>query len=149
MSQVVLAAWLHYLGIMAMMALLVLEHRLFKPQLSVEDARALLRVDGFYGTIAGVQIGTGVWRMWLEKGSAFYLANPLFHAKIGLFALVGILSLYPTLTFLRWRTSLRQGQAPQIPPGKAKMVVMLIRLELLGLLLLPLLAAMIARGVQP
>ena len=142
-----IAAWLHYLGMMAMMALLVMEHLLFNEKPDLARSRLLLRIDALYGTLAGVQIGTGIWRMWLEKGSAYYLSNPLFHAKIGLFALVGLLSLYPTLTFLAWRTGLRQQQAPQIAPGKARLVTMIIRIELLGLLLIPLLAALMARGV--
>ena len=142
-----IAAWLHYLGMMAMMALLVMEHLLFNEKLDLARSRLLLRIDALYGTLAGVQIGTGIWRMWLEKGSAYYLSNPLFHAKIGLFALVGLLSLYPTLTFLAWRTGLRQQQAPQIAPGKTGMVTMIIRIELLGLLLIPLLATLMARGV--
>ena len=135
------------MGMMAMMALLVMEHLLFNEKLDLARSRLLLRIDALYGTLAGVQIGTGIWRMWLEKGSAYYLSNPLFHAKIGLFALVGLLSLYPTLTFLAWRTGLRQQQAPQIAPDKARMVTMIIRVELLGLLLIPLLAALMARGV--
>lgn len=142
-----IAAWLHYLGMMAMMALLAMEHLLFNEKLDLARSRLLLRIDALYGTLAGIQIGTGIWRMWLEKGSAYYLSNPLFHAKIGLFALVGLLSLYPTLTFLAWRTGLRQQQAPQIAPGKARLVTMIIRLELLGLLLIPLLATLIANGV--
>lgn len=142
-----IAAWLHYLGMMAMMALLAMEHLLFNEKLDLARSRLLLRIDALYGTLAGIQIGTGIWRMWLEKGSAYYLSNPLFHAKIGLFALVGLLSLYPTLTFLAWRTGLRQQQAPQIAPGKARLVTMIIRLELLGLLLIPLQATLIADGV--
>ena len=142
-----IAAWLHYLGMMAMMALLAMEHLLFNEKLDLARSRLLLRIDALYGTLAGIQIGTGIWRMWLAKGSAYYLSNPLFHAKIGLFALVGLLSLYPTLTFLAWRTGLRQQQAPQIAPGKARLVTMIIRLELLGLLLIPLLATLIADGV--
>lgn len=141
------AAWLHYLGIMAMTALLVMEHLLFSDKPDLARGRLLLRIDALYGTIAGVQIGTGIWRMLLEKGSAYYLSNPLFHAKLGLFALVGLLSLYPTLTFLGWRNSLRQEQAPSVDSGRAKRVTMVIRIELLGLLLIPLLAALMARGV--
>lgn len=141
------AAWLHYLGIMLMTALLVIEHLLFSDKLDVVRGRLLLRIDALYGTIAGVQIGTGIWRMLLEKGTSYYLSNPFFHAKLGLFALVGLLSLYPTLTFLSWRNSLRQEQAPSVDSGRAKLATMVIRIELLGLLLIPLLAALMARGV--
>lgn len=140
------AAWLHYLGIMLMTALLVMEHLLFSDKLDVARGRLLLRIDALYGTIAGVQIGTGIWRMLLEKDTSYYLSNPFFHAKLGLFALVGLLSLYPTLTFLGWRNSLRREQAPSVDSGRAKRVTMVIRIELLGLLLIPLLAALMARG---
>ncbi|HBC22541.1 MAG TPA: DUF2214 domain-containing protein, partial [Pseudomonas sp.] len=74
------------------------------------------------------------------------LKNSFFHAKVGLFVVVAVLSIYPTLTFLRWRPALAAGQAPTISSGSARWVKLTIRLELLLLAMIPLLAALMARG---
>jgi len=35
------------------------------------------------------------------KGSAFYFGNPFFNAKMALFVLVGLISIYPTVRFIK------------------------------------------------
>ena len=40
---------------------------------------------------------------WGAKGPAFYLHNPVFHAKVGAFLLVGVLSILPTVRIAQWR----------------------------------------------
>src|SRR3546814_15852235 len=44
-------------------------------------------------------------------GEDFYLHNPWFHAKVGAFALVGLVSICPTVRFLRWRKALKADPA--------------------------------------
>lgn len=143
-----IAAYLHYLSIFVLFALLSLEHVLFKSALAdVGRARSLVRIDLAYGLCAAVVLITGVVRvLWYAKGLDYYLKNSLFHAKVGLFILVGLISILPTLTFLDWRHALQAGQAPRVGPGRARAVILSIRLELLLLLLIPLLAALMARG---
>ncbi|MCJ1883742.1 DUF2214 family protein [Pseudomonas sp. LA21] len=146
MAQAI-AAYLHYLSIFVLFALLVLEHRLFRLPLDLERARSLIVVDIAYGACAGVVLLTGAARvMWFAKGPEYYLHNSLFHAKIGLFVLVALLSILPTMTFLNWRNDLKAGRVPQINARQCKLVTMTIRLELLALLILPLLATLMARG---
>ena len=90
---------------------------------------------------------TGAARaMRYGKGLDYYLNNSFFHAKIGLFVAVALLSIFPTVTFLRWRPALKAGQVPLITPSAARWVKGVIRIELLALLLLPLLATLMARG---
>ncbi|BCD84950.1 hypothetical protein PSm6_13570 [Pseudomonas solani] len=146
MAQAI-AAYLHYLSIFLLFSLLVLEHRLFKLPLDLERARSLIRVDIAYGLSAGLVLATGLARvLWYGKGTEYYLKNSLFHAKIGLFILVALLSALPTFVFLNWRNELKAGQVPQVSPKTAKLVIMAIRLELLLALVIPLLAALMARG---
>ncbi|EQM69085.1 DUF2214 family protein [Pseudomonas tohonis] len=146
MAQAI-AAYLHYLSIFLLFSLLVLEHRLFKLPLDLERARSLIRVDIAYGLSAGLVLTTGLARvLWYGKGTEYYLKNSLFHAKIGLFILVALLSALPTFVFLNWRNELKAGQVPQVGPKTAKLVIMAIRLELLLALVIPLLAALMARG---
>ncbi|WP_375740350.1 DUF2214 family protein [Pseudomonas boanensis] len=146
MAQAI-AAYLHYLSIFVLFSLLTLEHVLFRQPLDLDRARRLVRVDIFYGISAGVVLATGLARVfWYGKGLDYYLNNSLFHAKVGLFVLIGLLSSLPTFVFLNWRNPLKAGQVPEISARMAKLVIMTIRLELLLALVLPLLAALMARG---
>jgi len=142
-----IAAYLHYLSIFILFALLVLEHRLFKLPLDLDRARSLIRIDIAYGLAAGLVLATGAARvLWYGKGLDYYLHNSVFHAKLGLFLVIALLSAVPTFVFLNWRNTLKAGQLPDVSPRRAKLVIMVIRLELLLLLILPLLAALMARG---
>lgn len=142
------AAYLHFVAIFLLFALLVLEHQLFRLPLNFRRARSLFRVDLAFGIVAGVVLITGAARaMHYGKGLDYYLNNSFFHAKIGLFVVVALLSIYPTVTFLKWRPALKAGQIPLISPTKARWVKLVIRIELLALLLIPLLAALMARGI--
>lgn len=143
-----IAASLHYLSIFLLFALLTSEHVLFKPVMELQRARSLLRIDMAYGASAGLVLLTGATRvLWFGKGLDYYLHNALFHAKVGLFILIGLLSIIPTLTFFNWRNDLLAGKAPQISPAKARRTVLVIRLQLLLLVCLPFLASLMARGV--
>jgi putative membrane protein len=143
-----IAASLHYLSIFVLFSLLTCEHVLFKAELDVATARRLLRIDMIYGATAGVVLLTGLARViWFGKGLDYYLHNWVFHAKVSLFILVGLLSILPTLTFFNWRNDLLAGKAPTISPAQAKRTIMVIRLELLILVCLPFLASLMARGV--
>lgn len=142
-----IAAYLHYLSIFLLFALLTLEHQLFKRPLDLPRARSLIRVDIAYALSAGLVLASGAARLvWYGKGLAYYLHNSLFHAKLGLFILIALLSILPTVVFLNWRNDLKAGQVPQISARLSTLVIMTIRLELLLLLILPLLATLMARG---
>ena len=51
------------------------------------------------------------------KGLSWYVSQPLFHVKMTLFVLMGLLSIKPTLTFRRWLKTLNQTGAL---PGEAE-----------------------------
>lgn len=74
------------------------------------DVPAVLKADTWWGIAAVLWLATGLSRAFggLEKGTAFYLANPWFHVKMTLFALIWLLEAWPMVTFIRWRT----GVAP-------------------------------------
>jgi putative membrane protein len=142
-----LVAYLHYLSIFVLFALLSVEHIQFKLPLDLTRARSLIITDIAYGICASVVLLTGAARaLWFTKGADYYLHNSLFHAKVGLFLLVAVLSIVPTLTFLQMRNSLNNGQVPQISAARGKWVINCIRAELLLLLMMPLLAVFMARG---
>ncbi|HEX5844459.1 MAG TPA: DUF2214 family protein [Pseudomonas sp.] len=146
MAQAI-AAYIHYLSIFILFALLAIEHVHFKLPLDLKRARSLIITDIAYGICAGVVLFSGLARvLWYGRGLDYYLGNSLFHAKVGLFILVGLISVVPTFVFLNWRNSLKAGEIPQVSPAKARLVTLVIRLELLLLLIIPLLAVLMARG---
>ncbi|PHV12732.1 DUF2214 family protein [Chitinimonas sp. BJB300] len=144
MSAALLAA-VHYLGAMVLMACLMGEHLLLKPEMDEPCIRSLARLDMVYGVAALAQIGSGIARLFSEKGVDFYLQNPLFHAKMTVYVVLGLLSIYPTFRFIAWRRVVAGSSG--VSPSEIKRVVMLVRLELLLLLLIPILASFMARGV--
>ncbi len=80
------------------------------------DPGAVSRVlfaDSLWGVAALVWIVTGAWRAFggVEKGSAYYLAEPSFHAKMGLLLVILLLELWPMITLVRWRIALGKRQA--------------------------------------
>lgn len=146
MSQALLAS-LHTLSFLLLFCLLALEHREFCLPLDAPRARRLILLDIGYGLAAGLVLVTGALRvLWFGKGLDYYLQNGLFHAKLGLFLLVGLISILPTLTALNLRPALQAGTAPEITPRRLQVVLWTIRIELLLLASLPVLASLLARG---
>ena len=84
---------------------------------------------------------------YFEKGKSFYGTNPYFQAKLALFLVVGLLSIYPTLRFLKWRAQTKQGLAPVLAANEYKAIMLLLRIELVLLLAIALCASLMARGI--
>lgn len=146
MSHALLAA-AHSLSIILLFCLLVLELRELYLPLDAPRARRLILIDLSYGLAAALVLTTGALRvLWFGKGLDYYLHNSLFHAKLGLFLLVGLISILPTLTLLNLRPALQAGQPPQLDAGRLRRVRLVAWCELALLTSLPLLASLMARG---
>jgi putative membrane protein len=146
MAWPVIVAWIHYIGIMLLIASLLGEHLLLQQELTVVEARAVQRLDIIYGGSALLVLVTGIMRMYLEKGTAYYLQNGPFHALLGVFIVVALLSAYPTVVFLRWRADTSAGRGQQLAPGQFKTLQMILRVEMTLLLLAPFFATWMAHG---
>jgi putative membrane protein len=115
LSDLILAI-LHHLAVVILIVLIAVELGLLKPGLSVRDLRILAIVDAAYGATAGLVIIIGVCRViWGIKGVDFYLSNPWFWSKMASFALIGILSVPPTIAILKWR-KVGRADATFLPP---------------------------------
>jgi putative membrane protein len=142
----IVAAWLHYIGVMLFLACLLGEHLVLKPEPTLAQARTLQILDGTYGGSAAVVLATGIWRMFLEKGVGYYLHDVAFHILVALFVIIGLLSIYPTVIFIRWRRITAAGQTPTLALGQFKRIQMILRVEMLLLLIAPLFATGMAHG---
>ncbi len=111
----VLLAYVHLLAILTMVVFLVSEAALCRPEwLNAAVVERLAKVDMVYGIAAVTVLLTGLARTyWGIKGGGYYWSNPLLHIKLTLFVIVGVISIFPTIRFLRWRKNLRAtGQLP-------------------------------------
>jgi putative membrane protein len=142
-----LLAYLHYLTIMLLAAALTVEMAVCRPGLGPAQVRLLTRIDILFFAAALGALATGLIRLlWYAKGLGFYLPNPAFHVKMTLYVVVALLSIRPTLRFLRWKRVLGQGGPPPAD-DEVRAVRRLIHLELALLALMPLMAVLMARGL--
>lgn len=148
MTSIITFAFLHHAAAFMLVAAVTTELVLLRTELTPSTARALLRVDMIYGISAAVVLVVGFLRVfYTEKGAAYYFASGSFLTKMALFAIAGLLSIYPTMRFLRWRRTLAQQQVPVLPAAQQRKLRMVLHIELVLLLGMMLAAVMMARGI--
>ncbi|MEC4896089.1 MAG: DUF2214 family protein [Oscillatoria sp. PMC 1051.18] len=141
-----ITAYFHYLGFMLAFAALTVEVFNLKKEMTLDEAKRVAFADAAYGIAATVILITGVLRvLYFGKGTDYYLNNPFFYTKMGVFILVSLFSLYPTFTFISWFKDLRSERAPSLEIAQINRLSWLIKGELFCFTLLPLLAALMAR----
>ena len=141
-------AYIHYLSFMLCFGALIYERISLKPNPNRKETISMVIADIVYG-IAGVALlVSGIYRVIkFGQGSEFYTQNPNFWAKITIFALVGSLSLYPTITYVLWAVPLSKGTLPSVTENLVSRLRLIINIELIGFASIPLLATIMARGV--
>lgn len=143
-----LFAFLHHLAAFTLFAALVMELVLIRDTPTVSVARRLQVADMIFGIAAGVLLVVGLLRVFhFEKGAYYYFHTWTFITKLSLFVIVGLLSIIPTREFLSWRNAVKQGQAPSVSAEKLRRVRTIIHLELVGLVVIILMAALMAKGI--
>lgn len=143
-----LFAFLHHLTAFVLVAAIAVEFVVIRGALTVDNARKLRVVDAVYGVSAGLLLAVGLLRIfYFEKGAAFYFGNAFFIAKLALFILVGLLSIYPTLEIASWRKQLAAGKVPVVAATKLHALRRVVHWELAGIVLILLCAALMARGI--
>lgn len=136
--------YLHIVFLFLMVGSVVAQQFMIAKQMSGRELNRIAKVDLWYGITAIIVVGMGL-TLWFGVGKPadFYTYNHLFLLKTGLFIMVGLLSVYPTLYFRNTRKSLKENDTVRVP----RMVLLVVRLELLLLLMIPLLAVMMASGI--
>ena len=144
MTFEILLRYIHFTSIFIIVGTLVSEHLLLKKELTRKEIGRLARIDAVYGLAAIVLLSVGLtlWLGGIGKPSVYYSKNWIFHTKITLFAIVGLLSIYPTVFFIKNRKG-DENEKIQV----SAFVFVALRLELLLLLIIPLLAGLMAKGV--
>ena len=143
-----LLAYLHYISIFTLIVFLTAEAVVLRPGMTPEIRQRLVRYDAVYGFAALAVLVTGGLRLsYGAKGYAFYLHNPMFHVKVGLFILVGLLSIMPTVTILRWKKQAKTLPAFVPPPSEIAKTRRWVMIESHLIVFIPLAAVLMARGI--
>jgi putative membrane protein len=109
-----LLASLHLLALGIGLGAVVVRGLALRSRLDGPALRWVFRADAAWGVAALLWIGTGLWRLLgsIEKGTAYYFQNHAFLTKMGLFAIIFALELWPMMTLTAWRRRSARGQVP-------------------------------------
>jgi putative membrane protein len=144
MTIEILLRYFHFVCIFGIVGALVSEHLLLKKELTRAELGRLAIIDAVYGISALLLliVGLTLWLGSFGKPAVYYTKNWVFHTKLTCFLMIGLLSIYPTVFFLKNRKG-KPEERVAIP----KAVFWMLRLELLLLFIIPLLAGLMAHGV--
>jgi putative membrane protein len=147
MTLEALLAYAHFLAILTLVVFISSEAALCRIEwMNAKVVERLAAVDRIYGFAAGAVLLTGLARTWWGiKGASWYWHQPLLHLKLGLFIVVALMSIQPTLMFIRWRKTLRAGGGlpAEVEVKTARRWVM-IQAHIVAVI--PLAAVFLARG---
>jgi putative membrane protein len=143
-----LLAFLHHVAAFTLVAALAIELVLVNRDVDIGDVRRIALADLAFGISAGVVLLVGLLRVfYFEKGPTYYFHDLAFIAKLSSFVAVGLLSIYPTVTFLSWRRLSMHGTIPADVGARVPVLRRIMKWELIGIVLILLCAALMARGV--
>ena len=148
MINLAVNTYIHILFVMVIISCLIIERMTLKPKMKWESVLLLTKTDGIYGLAAIVVVATGILN-WMNfgKGSEYYSSNSLFILKFSLFILVGLLSIYPTVWFLRYKKRNKENPPEEIEIANFSRLKQIIHIELVLMALIPLLATLMANGI--
>ena len=140
-------AIVHHLLVFILAGTLAFEIGTVNLTMKRDEILRVVRVDMWYGILAGVIIVVGFIRATVAaKGWAYYEVNAFFWAKIATFLVVGLLSIVPTVAMIRWRNAGKSDAAFAPTADAVRRVRGCLWAEAALFLLLPVFAAAMARG---
>lgn len=146
-TDLILAAG-HHLLAFGLFGLFLVLFVTIRPGLAGPALHRVAIVDRFQGAVAGLLVIVGVLRViYGLKGADFYLGSWTFWVKMAAFAAVGILSVPPTLRIIAWHKAAGADPAYVVPAAEIGRARTLLGLQFLAFILIPVFAAMMARGV--
>jgi len=140
-------AFAHHLAAFTLVGCLAGEILLLHPQLSLQQARKLLRLDVIFGLSAAALLVIGMLRVqYFGRPTTYYWHDVFFLIKLAAFLAAALISLYPTMTFLSWRVMLRADVAPELAPRRLHRLRACLMWELAAVVVILACAAWMARG---
>jgi putative membrane protein len=132
----------HHLLVFGIFGIFLTEFWALRPGMNRATLTTIASIDLWYGILAAAIVVIGLSRaIFAAKGWAYYSHNAFFWAKMAAFAAIGLLSVPPTVAFIRW------SRAGVLPNGaEIQKVRRYLRAELALFVFLPIFAAAMARG---
>jgi len=141
-------AYLHFIAAFGVVLSVTYEWVTFGKSLTLLDAKRIQKADMTYGISAGLVLIFGFLRLfYFEKGSEYYFGNQFYYIKLYAFSVVGIISIYPTIRFWKWRKVTQAGNLPIIEEKEFMIIRWILRVEVIGLLIMILAASMMAKDI--
>lgn len=133
--------YIHFIGIMGVSSTLVMQHLIFASEVSKKEIKKIAFLDVIYWISIVLTLLAGLMLLFgVGKDVSFYLSNKDFHIKLTLFLVVVLLGVYPTLFFQKKKKS------TEVLIKMPKVIIMLIRMQLLLVFIIPFFGVLIARG---
>jgi len=144
MIEIILYRYLHFISVFAIVGAILAEQFLISKTMTRREINRISIADGIYGVGAILVLFAGImlW-FYVGKGAAFYTKNWIFHTKLTLFILLGILSIFPTIFFMKHRKGNDSATLIDVPTY----VIVLLRIELAIIIIMPLLATLMSIGI--
>ena len=143
-----LLAIAHHLTVFSLVGLLFVEFALLRGVMAGPAIARFGVVDALYGIAAIAVVAVGIARIiWGIVPAEFYLANLFFWTKMGALILVSIVSILPTVRSGRWRKALARDPGYAAPAEDLGVVRRALFVELTILPVIPVSAALMARGI--
>ncbi len=142
-----LLAWVHYVLIFGLAGCVVAEVFFYRDVLPGPMFSRLRLVDRWYGILAGLVVLSGIARViYSPKTAAYFMHNPIFWTKVSLFVAVALLSIPPTIHFLRIGNTAQPDGTIRVDRGAYVVTRTLLILQGALFAFIPLCAALMARG---
>lgn len=143
MTTYIIVKYIHFISIFAMISMLVVELMLVKPKMPRSELKHLSKIDGLYGLAAVLVVGAGL-TLWFGVGkpTEFY-DNSILYIKVGIAIVVGLISIFPTIFFIKKRKG-DEHEIVEVP----RRIKSLIILQLILIATIPPLATMMAFGIK-
>lgn len=141
-------AYMHFTAIFLVFAFLTVEVVLMRGSLDAAAIRLLGRMDLWYFGSAIAALVTGFLRLTFgAKGADFYLSSWPIYVKVGLFLAVAVVSVQPTLSYVRWRRMLDHDASWRVPDDERTRMRRYLMVEVHLAALIPLFAVIMSRGL--
>ncbi|QJI29989.1 DUF2214 family protein [Pseudomonas sp. ADAK18] len=109
--------------------------------------RRVLIADNIWGISALLLLITGALRAFggYEKGTEYYLHQPLFHLKMTLLLFILLLEIMPMIRLIKWRIALARGASVDL--SKTGLFARISHIQALLVVLMVIAATGMARGI--
>lgn len=120
--------------------------RALRGRLDTEGLRRVFSADSWWALSAVLWLSTGLARLLMgsEKAPSYYMANHLFHVKMGLFVLIVLLEIWPMMTLLRWRR--QRARSGSVATNVAGRLALVSTFQALLVIAIVFVAVALARG---